>query len=57
MTLGTLDSLDPAEVANIAWALPQLQIRCDLAEKKTERSGSSKGRISENLGNQVRFPG
>lgn len=45
MTLGTLDSLDPAEMANIAWALQQLQIRCDLAKK----TGSSKGRISVNL--------
>lgn len=34
MTLGTLDSLDPAEMANIAWALQQLQIQCDLAKKK-----------------------
>ena len=46
MTLGTLDSLDPAEMANIAWALQQLQIRCDLAKKK---GGFSKGRNSVNL--------
>ena len=49
MTPGTLDSLDPAEMANIAWALQQLQIRCDLAKKKR---GIFKGKKFCEFGNQ-----